>query len=273
VTKLRALAFGDLDAGAWGVAWMPEPAGPASVVVGVGASAAVVSATLAGGEPAEQWRLEGDAVELVLSPLGAPVRSGSSDGGIEGFDQLSTANGRFTLDGEEQPVDCLGWRSARSGNLDLRRLGSFRQVSAWFKPGAGLALLALRSRKSRGQEADVLAAGVLETERPGPVADPRLSTTYTAAGLPIRAGLELWVESGPSAAGEAEPDDPAGEADEHVDSLSEPAPDEYPRRAAGEALGVHADWSVAEFELHAELFRWHNHGHEGAGVYLLGQQR
>jgi len=273
VTELRALAFGDLDGGAWGVAWVPEPSGSAPVVVGVGATAAVVSATLVGGERDEEWRLDGDAVELVVSPLGAPVRSGTSDGGIEGFDQLCTVSGRFTRDGDQELVDHLGWRSARSGTLDLRRVGSFRQVSAWFKPGEGLALLALRSRKSRGQEADVLAAVVLETERPGPVADPRLSTTYTAAGLPIRAGLELWVENGSPVAGEVEPDDDAGEADEHVDSLAEPAPHEYPRRAAGEALGVHADWSVAEFALHAELFRWHNHGREGAGVYLLGQQR
>jgi hypothetical protein len=270
VTELRALAFGDLDAGAWGVAWVPEAAGAVSVVLGIGSSAAVVSATLVGGERAEGWRLEGEAVELVLSPLGAPVRSGASDGGIEGFDQLCTVSGRFTHDGEQQLVDRLGWRSARSGTLDLRRLGSFRQVSAWFKPGEGLALLALRSRKSRGQEADVLAAGVLEAERPGPVADPRLSTTYTAAGLPIRAGLELWVENGSPVAGKAEP---VGDAGEHVDSLAEPAPHEYPHRAAGETLGVYADWSVAEFKLHAELFRWHNHGREGAGVYLLGQQR
>jgi hypothetical protein len=282
VTVLRALAFGDLDAGAWGVAWLPESATPASLVVGLGSSSAVVPGKLVAGEPAEEWRVDGETAELVLSPLAAPVSSGAPNDGIEGFDQLCTVSGRFQHDGEELAVDCLGWRSARGGRLELDRLGSFRQVSTWFGPDDGLALLALRPRKSRGQDADVLAAAVLDAVRPGPVADPRLSTTYTAAGLPARAGMELWVENGSSDAGEAGDDRTSGEAeaarsgeadDDRTSDEAEAEAHQYPRRAAGEAVGAHADWTVADFDLHAELFRWHNRGRDGAGVYLLGSHR
>jgi hypothetical protein len=167
-------------------------------------------------------------------------------------------------------VDCLGWRSSRDGRIDLDRLGSFRQVSAWFEPGEGLAVLALRPRKARGQESDVVAAAVLETEHPGPVSEPRLSTTYTATGLPLRAGLELWIDDGSDAGSEREAD--RGRGGEDGDGV-EPTAHQYPRRASGEALGAYADWKVAEFELHAELFRWHNRGRDGAGVYLLGQHQ
>jgi len=273
MTALRALAFGELDAGAWGVAWLPEGATPASLVVGLGSSTTVVPGTLEGGERVDDWRLHGDTAELVLSPLAAPVSSGAPNDGIEGFDQLCTVSGRFQQLGAEHTVECLGWRSARSGRLDLDRLGSFRQVSTWFEPDDGLALLALRPRKSRGQEADVLAAAVLEAARPGAVADPRLSTTYTAAGLPARAGLELWVETGSSDAEEAQDARTSSEAGDDRTAGEQAEPHQYPRRAAGEALGAHADWSVAEFDLHAELFRWHNRGREGAGVYLLGSHR
>jgi hypothetical protein len=283
MTVLRALAFGDLDAGEWGVAWLPESATPASLVVGLGSSTAVVSGKLVAGEPADEWRLDGDAAELVLSPLGAPVSSGPPNDGIEGFDQLCTVSGRFQHNGEDHAVDCLGWRSARRGRLELDRLGSFRQVSTWFGPDDGLALLALRPRKSRGQDADVLAAAVLDPARPHPVADPRLSTTYTAAGFPARAGLELWFEDESSDAGEPEATRTRGEAeatrtsgepdDDRTMSEAEAEAHQYPRRAAGEAVGAHADWTVAEFDLHAELFRWHDRGRDGAGVYLLGSHR
>jgi len=251
---LRALAFGDIEAGSWGAAWMPDPGGSGSLAVHAAAGAAVTSAALRGSDPGEEWRLRGDSASLVLTPAGAPGSSGAEGSGMEGFDQLCRVTGRLLIHGVEQEVDCLGWREVRTGALDLDRIGSFRQVSAWFEPGEGLALLALRPRKSKGQESDLLAATVLDPEMTCAVADPRLSTTYTADGLPARAGLELWL----------------GKED------AKPADDEsarYPRRAAGEAVGAGIDWTVAGFELHARLLRWHAHGQDGAGVYMLGKRR
>ena len=101
----------------------------------------------------------------------------------------------------------------------------------------------------------MVAASVFEPEGVRAVADPRLSTTYTAGGLPARAGLELWVDEEP-------PEDPDAEE----------APGQLPRRAAGEALGAGADWEVGGFAVHGAPVRWHRRGRDGAGVYLLGRR-
>jgi hypothetical protein len=47
---------------------------------------------------------------------------------------------------------------------------------------------------------------------------------------------------------------------------------EYPRRAAGEALGVGVSSRLGELDVRAELFRWHTKELEGAGVYLLARR-
>ena len=83
-------------------------------------------------------------------------------------------------------------------------------------PRTGLSVVALRPRKARGQDADVVSAVALEPEGQLAIEDPRLSTTYAGDGRPLRVGLELWVS--------------AGDDDE----------EQYPRRASGETLGVAA---------------------------------
>jgi hypothetical protein len=88
-----------------------------------------------------------------------------------------------------------------------------------------------------------VTAAVLDSEAPAPVADPRFSTTYSA-GRPIRSSLELWL-------GQEE--------------------DEYPRRAAGEALGPCASGNGGGVSVQASLFRWHSRAREGAGVYILAR--
>lgn len=256
MSESRALAFGDLESGLWGVAWSPAAEGPVEIAAGAGPQAEILTATLTGAGEGDEWRLDGDRIELVLAPSGAAVAAGGPDAGFEGFDQLCRVRGRLTLGGGERQLSCLGWRSARDGALELERIESFRQVSAWFEPDEGLALLALRPRKSRGQEADLVTASVLEPQQPGVlVTDPRLSTTYTGAGVPARAGLELWVEEAV-----------AGRPEDVEQS------EQFPRRAAGEALGAGLDWQTAGFALHAVPLVWHSRGQDGAGVYLLGRR-
>jgi hypothetical protein len=250
----RALAFGDLDAGIWGIAWIPAD-GPAPVALGAGSDWEVSVATLRGTGDGEEWRLQGDDLELLLSPSAPPVSPDGQAAAVGGFDQLCRTGGRVTIGGDERVVESLGWRSARNGDLQLDRIESFRQVSAWFDSEDGLALFALRPHGARGQEADVVAASVFEPEGAHPVADPRLSTTYTAAGLPARAGVELWVDL-------EVPEDPDAE-DGHG---------QFPRRAAGEVLGPGAGWEVGGFAIHGAPLRWHSRGRDGAGVYLLGRR-
>lgn len=237
----RSFAFGSVDPAIWGAAWLSAEDKPSHIALASPTGGTTLAAGIEGHSAEEPWRITGDGVELLLTPLGEP-----SDHRQEGFDQLGHVEGRFTLEGQQHAVSCLGWRAAAREDAVDDRVGSFRQVAAWFEPAEGLALLALRPRSARGQEADVLTAAVLDPETSIEVADPRLSTTYSSDGQPSRAGIELWV------------------GDEEQ---------QYPRRAAGEALGQPLAWRVGRLEVHAQLFSWHSRGANGAGIYLIGTAR
>ncbi|MBV9424008.1 MAG: hypothetical protein JOZ98_13925 [Solirubrobacterales bacterium] len=248
---VRTVAFGDVDQPVWGIAWVPDPREPGFVCLGDADRAVPLSASLVGEQADEEWRLEPDGVRLTARPAGDAVPATGPDGVSAGFDQLCRVSGTFVLAGVEQKVDCLGRRGARTKGLDLGRFTSVRDMSAWFEPGAGFALVALRPGKARGQESDVITAAVLDPEGSRAVAEPRFSTTYAAHGRPERAGLELWL------------------ARDEGDEAQEP---QYPRRAAGEAVGPYAAATVGALDVQAALFRWHSRGHDGAGVYLLARR-
>ncbi len=242
--QLRTVAFGTLDGGPWGAAWS---AGSPLILLAASAGQAprpLVQAAISGSGPDESWRLAAEGVELEVSGEGeaAPV---ATDEVAVGFDQLCRVRGRALIDGAERAVDCPGLRGAH-GDLDLRAYKSVRRVCAWFGSGHAIALLALRPRKAKGHNRDLVTAALLDAGAATVVAEPRLSTTYTADGVPARAGLELWLNN-----------DEDGE--------------QYPRRAAGEAVGPGAPVRDEGLEVRAELFRWHRRGEEGAGVYILAQ--
>jgi len=223
---LRTLTFGDLESGTWGAAWdIGGGRGGFGLIGALGASLT------------EDWRLTGQGVELEVVTDG--VRSELADG----FDELVTVQGRVA----ERSVQCLGHRGERRG-LDPADYESIRDVSAWFAPDDGVALLAARPRRSGGHDAELLTVSAFETGRALPIADPRLSTTYGEDGSPTRAGLELWLE---------QPDEEEEEA---------PHP---PYRAAGEAAGATATATTGSLAVEGRLFRWHWRGHDGAGVYVL----
>lgn len=266
MTIVRTLAFGDPEPGAWGVAWIPERGAPTRLALAAGPAASVLEATLEPGDGADgDWRLQSGQSELVVSPLVELLATEPAADEGESVEQLCRVSGWLELDGERQEIDCLGWRAARQIELGDARTESFRQVSAWFESGDAIAVLALRPRKSRGQETDLVVAALREPEITAPLSEPRLSTTYRADGRPARAGVEMWVgHAGPA---QAHPD--GDRAEEPIEDSER----QFPRRAAGEALGPQLDWVVDPFELHAELFRWHSRGLEGPGVYLLGVRR
>jgi hypothetical protein len=242
-SALRTVAFGDLDAGVWGTAW-----GAAELFATVGslhpgAVSSGAPASIDGSSPTEEWSLSGEGIELALSPASEPAIVA----GMDGFDQLCRVRGRFVLDGAEYAADSLGRRGSRAV-LEPSEFESIRDVSAWFKPDWGIALTAARPLRAAGQDRDLVIASVFEPKGVIQVADPRLSTTYDRDGLPARASVELWLEQ--------------DDEDE-----------QFPRRAAGEALGASSTSARGELELHAHAFRWHSRGQDGAGVYLLVQQR
>ena len=242
-TPLRTVAFAELDASVWGVAWTPGPEEHSFVAVGGGERSGAASATLQAGGASEQWLLAGEAVEVTVSPASAAVATGIGSG----FDQLCRVHGRASVDGAERDIDCIGRRGGHGHGVKLDKFDSIRDVSAWFAPEDGLAVVALRPRKSRGQDSDLLEVAVLDPETSSPVEDPRLSTTYATSGRPLRAGFELWLTG------------------DDEDS-------QLPRRATGEAVGSGARSSCGGFDVLAQPFRFHSRGRPGAGVYLLAQR-
>lgn len=255
MATIRTLGFATPDGSGWGAAWVPGDHGSAPLVYRIDASPRVVEVALQPAAETEPWRLEGDGVSLMLTPAGPSGEGGAVDSDLGSVDQLCSVEGRLAGEGGEHEISYMGWRSTLEGAFDLGGIDSFRQATAWFEPLRGLTLLALRPSTARGQEADLVAASLLEDEPAPRVADPRLSTTYDAAGAPARVGLELWLEP------ESPDEDPDQESDRH-----------FPRRAAGESVGAGVDWELAGFRLHAAPLRWHSRGEDGSGLYLLGQR-
>jgi hypothetical protein len=241
-SMLRTLAFGDLETGIWGAGWGGEEP---FLAVGVGLDAPGASldaAALAGTRADEDWRLEGAAVELVISADVEPAVVPDS----AGFDQLCRIRGTATVSGASHEVDCVGRRGTRN-DLELATLDSLRDISVWFGPEHGVALTALRPEGVSGHGEDRINVAVFEAGQLVQVADPRLSTTYGSARMPSRASLELWLET-----------------DEEEDDTPQHA-----RRLAGEALGGCARGNRGGANVQANVFRWHISGQDGCGVYMV----
>jgi hypothetical protein len=242
--SIRTVAFGDLEAGVWGVAWSNGEAFAALGPLRSDASVSGAIVTVAGSEPDEEWTLTAPDFELRVTPHSEPVVSSE----IDGFDQLCRVHGPAVVGGEHRALDLPGRRGSHHPALEPGELESIRDVSAWFGESGGVALTALRPSGVKGHDRDVIAASVFDADGAVGVADPRLSTTYAGAGSPLRVGLELWIDQ-------------------------EESEQQYPRRAAGEAVGAHADWSVGSFLVEAHPLRCRSRGAEGAGVYLLARRR
>jgi hypothetical protein len=235
--ETQSLAFGEPDGDLFGTA---------TVWDGSSCSSFGAAVHVEGNGPDEEWRLSGDGVELTFAPMGAAAELDLADAGITCVYQLAHVQGTVTLDGGERAVDCAGQRSRRLGALDPKRFGALRTVSAWCGDADGVAVLAARPRRARGHDSDLLDAVLVDGGVPVRVTEPRLSSTYTADGLPARVGLELWF----------------GEVDSE---------DQYTRRAAGEAIGRAA--ACEDPGLRSELLRWRMQGRVGVGVYELLRAR
>jgi hypothetical protein len=223
---LRTLTFGDLHSGFWGAAWALDGGRAGFGLIGE------LSASLR-----DDWRLIGDGVDLEVVDEGAPSEL------EDGFDELVTVQGSVA----QREVRCLGRRGERR-SLAPGGYESIRDVSAWFAPDAGVALLAARPRGSRGHEDELVTVSAFETGHALPIADPRLSTTYGPDGSPSRAGVELWPQQAED-----------GDEESH----------HPPYRAAGEASGATAGATVGSLTVEGRPFRWHWRGTDGAGVYLI----
>lgn len=242
------ISFGDVEAGLWGMAWADgqQAGGQQLAMAGTLEHGELLAdATLEAVSPEADWTLRSSAGTLRIEPAGESFSAGDA----EVCDQLCRVSGELTLGGAKHRVDSFGRRAARAP-VQTGRLDSLRDFSAWFGSSngsalTGLALTASRPRGSAGHDGDVISAVILDAGESVAVEDPRLSTTYDAAGTPARVTLELWLE--------------APEGQEQL----------YPRRASGEVLGPGARAHAGKLEIGAFPFSCISGGAEGAGVYLL----
>jgi hypothetical protein len=247
---LRAVAFGDQRAGVWGAAFAAHPDLPSFAMLAATPTAVVPVEIVADPSRGGDWRIAGDGLELTVAAAGVEADSSSPD-----FDQLVTVRGRLHGD-RAREVECRGCRSARADAVEPGRFALVRDVCAWFGPGDGFALVAVRPRRASGHGNEAVTATMFSAGHPLSVAEPRLSTGYSEHGQPMRASLEMWLES------DDEPADPGQE--ESV---------QYPRRAAGVASGPEATHDFADLAVEVQPFRWRSEGRDGAGIYLLAWAR
>jgi hypothetical protein len=246
-TAFRSVSFGDLDGDLWGTAIdgavrllaLGTPAGRQHQL-----GRESIEWTVSG----ERWTLIADGLQLMVDPCNRPAEAVPENGGAgaaAGLDQLCHVSGRITIDGLEHQIECLGTRTSRDPGVDLRDLDSLRAVCAWFGAGEGLTLLSLRPRGAADHSRDVATASVFTPEAWRDVAQPRLSTTYSADGAPTRVGLELWLQEGD---------------------------EQYPRRVAGEVAGPAVDLAADRLKVRVAPLSCHSRGRQGVGVYLLARR-
>lgn len=237
----RTVAFGDADGRLWGAA-VDVPAHPAGLIVG-GAEGAAGASELQWTVEGRDWHLTGEGVQLHVEPRGESPGEDEdrSEPEVTGLQELCRVHGTISLPGVQQSIDCGGTRSEVDG-LQPDAIASARIVSGWFGAEEALTIMALRPRRASDHESDLIAATLFDADGWVPVTDPRLSTVYTASGDPARTNLELWVSDGEN---------------------------EFPRRAAGEAVGPAAALTAGPLELRVASLRCHSRGLEGAGVYVL----
>ena len=247
---VKTCAFGDLDAGLWGIVWAPGT-GELAAHIDLGEQQIGVE-RLEGDGLEANWRLSGEGTDLVLSAVGEKADLSLGQYGLHEQVQLCAVEGRVG----DVEFRCAGQRSVRSA-VAADGVESLRELGAWFGEREGVAVAVARPSGARSHDEDAIGAVLFEDGRVASVAEPRVSSVYDAGGVPVRAGLELWLE---------EHDEPPGE-EEHV------AARQFPRRAAGEALGRRALLAAGPLALQAELFRWSLRGERGTGVYLIARSR
>jgi hypothetical protein len=257
---IRAVAFGALETGVWGVAGT-SPAGAASSFAD--------DFELDAGNAGEDSLLAAGGLELRFAPTSEVAPFFPAAPGIDGRLQLCEVQGSVRVDGVEREVACFGIRVELTP--PAAELSSARLVGAWFGAELGTATVALRPTRARGHESDLVACAFVDDGQSLKIDDPRFSTTYTDAGLPLRAGLELWpVEPAHDDAEDDRSDEADGQSGEDGQGeQDDERPAYHPRRLAGESSRDASRLVLPAITLRAELFRWHARGREGAGVYVI----
>jgi len=193
-------------------------------------------------EPLERWAVVGTGeleFELEFEALTPPAEYGGrigvvKTGGMEGYEQLCRVRGSVA----GRAVDGFGQRGHSWGNPDWDKIALTRSVSAWFGDGTGCVLSAVRPVKAANHADESIWAAAFDGTRFLTVEEPRLSTTFDAAGRQIPAGLELWMD----------------------------ADDDYPTRGLGE-VATGSTLELGALRLDVAFFHWHIEGRTAVGRY------
>jgi hypothetical protein len=229
-TQAPLTLFADRDSNLWGVV-QGGPAPLAAVARLTDAPVELESVVLDTAED-DVWLLSGPHCDLRIERAAPTTAVRDADAGLD----PCRISGSVQLDGHRRELDVGGLRSTAAAGAAQ---DSVRLFGAWFPAGHEVGLLAARPRGAREHDRDSFDVVALGEEHPL-VVDPRLSTTYDAAGNPRRVGIELWLG-----------EDPDGEL--------------WPRRVAGQSTGSVAAGSG----LTAYAFDCVSRGEAGAGVYVL----
>lgn len=237
VSTLPIAAFGDLDAGIWGVIVGGAEPAIATAVIGGQAEPRFAPATLERTAADDAWTVSGAGHALTIEQTQAQAATPGGPNPLE----LCRMQGAVAVEGNERALDCAGVRCNAVEKVD-----SLRLVAAWFPDDVAFALLASRPAGAKGQDRDDVAVVLRDERAPATVVDPRLSTTYLDDETPARMGIELWLG-----------------ATEDGDLLS--------RRAAGEVTAPGALLRHAGMRLAAHPLRCQSGGTEGPGVYVIAR--
>ncbi|MDQ6749481.1 MAG: hypothetical protein M3Z33_01800 [Actinomycetota bacterium] len=177
------------------------------------------------------------APALEFGPDSAVARAG----GMESYEHLCHVEGWVTVAGQVTQLHCLGQRGHAWGNPDWNALERATSVSGWIGEDRAFVLQAALPHNAPGHDAESVSLVSIEPGENGlevlPAVDPRLSTTYDAAGHHRRAGLEYWLDE-----------------------------EGYARRAAGEVV-CGTTLELGRLRMDSAFFAWSLEGERGVGRY------
>lgn len=229
------IAFGDADAGCFGVARVGLSGADGALASGlavlfadrepvavraeggeVAARADDWSTVVAGGvstrvvEPLASWTVAFDGGEdggfslacTAVSRPGEldPTSAAARIGGMVGYEQVVAVRGTVRVGSSFLEVDCLGQRGHSWGEPDWGDLVEARTITAWAGPSLAASAVALRQAGARAHDRDAVAATFFGPEGPVAIADARLSTTLDGDGRQRRASMELYASDEDSVA-------------------------------------------------------------------------
>ena len=225
--------FGDLEAGAGGLAW--DLGDPGAMVLLDGQPHAATFAIEEGGDAAVlELAAEGASVEATLTPEAATVALPGAAGGLE----INECVAEVRPKGGSKTVRCEGEIGRWSGDA-LDGAASFRYLA--IEHGDAILIATAKGQAgAAGHGEEETSAWVLRDEQATPFEEAFISTQYDGEGNPTRIGLELWAED--------------------ADQSSRAAA----TRVAGSLVG-----GVKLGDSWAGQFRCHTDGTEGRGSYLL----